>query len=111
MNLTLVIQLQGIVKAKANGFSGYTAEEIEEEGKKDLQVLKEMLGDKQFFFGDEPHTLDLDTFCQIAEILNVDPDVRCPLRDFLNEECTNLVGLYNRMKVGAYGYYIVWLKY
>ena len=34
-------------KAKASGFKGYTAEEIEGEGKKDLQVLSEMLGEQQ----------------------------------------------------------------
>merc|ERR1712072_153196 len=33
-------------KAKAPGFKGYTAEEIEGEGKKDLQVLSEMLGEQ-----------------------------------------------------------------
>jgi len=36
-----------LAKAKASGFKGYTAEEVEEEGKKDLLVLKEMLGEQQ----------------------------------------------------------------
>ena len=36
-----------MAKAKACGFKGYTPEEIEEEGKKDLLVLKEMLGEQQ----------------------------------------------------------------
>ena len=121
-----------MAKAKASGFKGYTAEEVEEEGKKDLLVLKEMLGEQQvrrcfdlyifletyifyktfqfyillnvyiffqFFFGDEPHSLDLVAFCHIAQILNVESEVACPLRDYMNEECKNLVGLYNRMKV------------
>ena len=39
--------LQGMAKAKASGFKGYTPEEVEEEGKKDLLVLKEMLGEQQ----------------------------------------------------------------
>merc|ERR1719251_409334 len=89
---------KGLAKAKASGFKGYTAEEVEEEGKKDLLVLKEMLGEQQFFFGDEPHSLDLVAFCHIAQILNVESEVACPLRDYMNEECKNLVGLYNRMK-------------
>merc|ERR1712141_122365 len=38
---------KGLAKAKASGFKGYTAEEVEEEGKKDLLVLKEMLGEQQ----------------------------------------------------------------
>ena len=58
-----------------------------------------MLGEQQFFFGDEPHTLDLVAFCQIAQILNIESEVACPLRDYMNEDCKNLVGLYNRMKV------------
>merc|ERR1712072_714658 len=90
-------------KAKASGFKGYTAEEIEGEGKKDLQVLSEMLGEQQFFFGDEPHTLDLVAFCVVAQILNVESEVACPLRDYVNEEGKNLVGHYNRMKDQAWG--------
>lgn len=90
-------------KAKAAIGTGYTTEEIEEEGKKDLLVLKETLGDKEYFFGDEPHTLDLATFCQLAQIINVQPEVKCPMRDFLESDCTNLVGLYNRMKDRAWG--------
>jgi hypothetical protein len=65
--------------------------------------LKEMLGEQQFFFGDEPHSLDLVAFCHIAQILNVESEVACPLRDYMNEECKNLVGLYNRMKDRAWG--------
>jgi glutathione S-transferase len=94
---------KNLAKAKASGFKGYTPEEVEEEGKKDLLVLKEMLGEQQFFFGDEPHTLDLVAFCHIAQILNVESEVACPLRDYMNEECKNLVGLYNRMKDRAWG--------
>merc|ERR1711981_110588 len=94
---------KGMAKAKACGFKGYTPEEIEEEGKKDLLVLKEMLGEQQFFFGDEPHSLDLVAFCHIAQIFNVESEVACPLRDYMNEECKNLVGLYNRMKDRAWG--------
>jgi len=94
---------KGMAKAKASGFKGYTPEEVEEEGKKDLLVLKEMLGEQQFFFGDEPHSLDLVAFCHVAQILNVESEVACPLRDYMNEECKNLVGLYNRMKDRAWG--------
>merc|ERR1712115_100624 len=38
-----------------------------------------------------------------AQILNVESEVACPLRDYMNEECKNLVGLYNRMKDRAWG--------
>merc|ERR1712038_1009691 len=70
------------------------------------KVLSELLGEKQFFFGDDPNHLDLVTFSQLALILNVDDSesgVKCPLKEFINAECTNLVGLYTRMKDRAWG--------
>jgi len=97
---------KGLKKVKAAGFNGYTAEEIEQFGKDDLKVLSELLGEKQFFFGDDPNHLDLVTFSQLALILNVDDSesgVKCPLKEFINAECTNLVGLYTRMKDRAWG--------
>merc|ERR1712020_867306 len=97
---------KGIKKVKAAGFAGYTADEIEQFGKDDLKVLSDLLGEKQFFFGDDPNHLDLVTFSQLALILNVDDSdngVKCPLKEFINAECTNLVGLYTRMKDRAWG--------
>jgi len=93
---------KGLKKAKA-AVAGHSNEEVDDEGKADLKVLKEMLGEKEFFFGEEPHSLDLVTFCHLAQILNVDAEVKCPLKDYLESECTNLVGLYNRMKDRAWG--------
>ena len=99
---------KGMKKVKAAGFNGYTPEEIEQFGKDDLKVLSELLGDKQFFFGDDPNHLDLVAFSQIALVLNVDDSengAKCPLKEFINADCTNLVGLVTRMKVN----YIVYL--
>lgn len=96
---------KGVKKIKAAGFSGFSAEEIEQFGKDDLKVLSELLGEKQFFFGDEPQHLDLVAFSQLAQALTVDDGeegVKCPLKDFINSECTNLVGLYTRMKDRAW---------
>lgn len=86
-------------RLKAAGFGCYTNDEVDDMGKKDLKVLSELLGDKQFFFGDEPRMLDLKAFVWLALILNVDKETPCPLRDYVEEECKNLVGVYNRMKV------------
>lgn len=88
---------------KAAGFGGYTDEELNEMGKEDLKVLSEFLGEKQFFFGDEPKSLDLRAFTWLALIINVDKEVPCPLRDFIESDCQNLNGLYNRMKERAWG--------
>ncbi len=86
-------------KVKSAGFAGYTDAEIDAMGKKDLSVLSELLGDKQFFFGDEARMLDLKAFVWLALLVNVDKEVACPLRDYMEEECKNLVGVYNRLKV------------
>ncbi len=94
---------KGAKKVRSAGFAGYTNDEMEAFGKGDLKVLSELLGDKQFFFGDDPQHLDLVVFSQLAMLVNVDDSeesgVKCPLKDFINAECTNLVGLVTRMKV------------
>merc|ERR1712025_862312 len=98
---------KGMKKVKAAGFNGYNAEEIEQFGKDDLKVLSELLGDKQFFFGDDPNHLDLVAFSEVALILSVDDSeesgIKCPLKEFVNADCTNLVGHFNRMKDRAWG--------
>jgi len=94
---------KGMKKVRSNGMGAHTAEEIEAFGKKDLQTLSEMLGDKEFFFGDEPAMLDLVVFSHVAQLVMVDKEYACPLRDYLEADCKNLVGLVNRMKDRCWG--------
>jgi len=97
---------KGMKKVKAAGFAGYTAEEIQQFAKDDLKVLSDLLGEQQFFFGDEPNHLDLVAFSHIALVLGVDNGengVECPLKEFINETCPNLLGLVTRMKDRAWG--------
>merc|ERR1711902_229269 len=93
----------GLKKVRANGMGVHTAEEIDNFGKKDLQTLSEMLGEKEFFFGDEPAMLDMVVFSHVAQLVMVDKEFSCPLRDYLEADCTNLVGLVNRMKDRCWG--------
>merc|ERR1711982_39052 len=72
-------------------------------GKKDLLTLSEMLGEKEFFFGSEPSMLDLVVFSQVGQLVMVDSEHACPLRDYLEADCKNLVGLVNRMKDRCWG--------
>merc|ERR1712050_568775 len=68
--------------------------------------MGDLLGEKQFFFGDDPNHLDLVAFAHLALVLGVDSSengVKCPLKEFIESECTNLVGLYTRMKDRAWG--------
>lgn len=89
---------KGLKKVKAHGLGVHTPEEIEQFGKKDLQALSEMLGDKEFFFGDEPAMLDLVVYSHVAQLVMIEKDYPCSLRDYLEADCKNLVGLVNRMK-------------
>merc|ERR1712045_1040995 len=94
---------KGLKRVRSNGMGVHTAEEIENFGKKDLQTLSEMLGDKEFFFGSEPAMLDLVVFSQVGQLVMVDPEHACSLRDYLEADCKNLVGLVNRMKDRCWG--------
>merc|ERR1719346_736167 len=94
---------KGLKRVRSNGMGVHTAEEIENFGKKDLQTLSEMLGDKEFFFGSEPAMLDLVVFSQVGQLVMVDTEHACPLGDYLEADCKNLVGLVNRMKDRCWG--------
>merc|ERR1712203_438489 len=94
---------KGLKKVKAHGLGVHTPEEIEQFGKKDLQALGEMLSDKEFFFGDEPAMLDLVVYSHVAQLVMIEKDYPCSLRDYLEADCKNLVGLVNRMKDRCWG--------
>lgn len=89
-------------RVKAHGLGVHTPEEIEEFGRCDLKVLSDMLADKPFFFGDDPSMLDVVAFANVAQILFMDKEVSFPMRDWIEENCTNLVGLVNRIKERFY---------
>ncbi|XP_053987246.1 failed axon connections isoform X2 [Hylaeus anthracinus] len=85
-------------KVKAQGMGMHTPEEVSQLGCADLKVLSDMLADKPFFFGDEPTTLDVVAFAHLGQILYIDKDTSYSLRDYMQENCPNLVGHCSRMK-------------
>lgn len=89
---------KGCKKVKAQGLGVHKPEEIEEFGKQDLKVLSELLADKPFFFGDEPTTLDCVAFSVLAMIHYISDEVKYALKDFMQENCPNLVGHVSRIK-------------
>ncbi|XP_063215779.1 failed axon connections isoform X2 [Bacillus rossius redtenbacheri] len=89
---------KGAKKVKAQGIGVHKPEEIMEFGQNDLKVLSDMLADKPFFFGDEPKALDVVAFATLAQIYFINKEVQYPLRDFMQDNCANLVGHVNRMK-------------
>ncbi|KAI4501201.1 hypothetical protein M0802_003574 [Mischocyttarus mexicanus] len=89
---------KGARKVKAQGMGVHTPEEVSQFGCADLKVLSDMLADKPFFFGDEPTTLDVVAFAHLAQILYIDKETPYNLRDYMLENCPNLVGHSSRMK-------------
>merc|ERR1712038_1786205 len=53
--------------------------------------------------GAEPAMLDMVVFSHVAQLVMVDKECACPLRDYLEADCKNLVGLVNRMKDRCWG--------
>ncbi|XP_058803697.1 failed axon connections-like isoform X2 [Phymastichus coffea] len=89
---------KGAKKVKAQGMGVHTPEEVLQFGCDDLKVLCDMLADKPFFFGDEPTMLDVVAFANLAQILYIDKEVSFALRDYMQDNCANLVGHCSRMK-------------
>merc|ERR1711862_828148 len=79
------------------------SEEIEQLAKNDLKVLAEMLGEKEFFFGNAASLLDLVVFSHLAQLTVVEESVACPLRDHIKAEHGNLISLVDRMKALTWG--------
>jgi glutathione S-transferase len=92
----------GQSKVKAQGLGVHTAEEIEEKGRKDLQVLSEMLADKDFFFGAEPTLLDVVAYSVVSQFVCFDPEVEFPLRSWMEQNTANLITYVNRIKEKYY---------
>ena len=80
-------------KTKSQGFS-----DLNKLAEQDMKVLSEMLGDKMFIFGEEPSMLDLAVFSVLAQLVMVDEEVTCPLRDHMKENYNNLMELVTRVK-------------
>jgi len=89
-------------KVRAHGIGVHKPEEIQEFGQNDLQVLHELLGDKDFFFGDKPTTLDVVAFANLAQLVYMDSSVTVALRDWLVEHCPNLQSFCDRVKERAF---------
>lgn len=91
---------QGQKKVKAQGLGVHTQEEIEEFGRSDLQVLSDLLGTKDYFFGkSDPTLLDLTAFSVLAQFVYFDDkDSPFSLHSWLEENCKNLKDFVERIK-------------
>jgi len=80
-----------------HGMGRHSEEEIYRLGREDLDSLSDFLGEKRWFMGEKPTTLDCSAFGLLANILWV--PIESPLKEHLNA-LTNLTSFCDRVRVG-----------
>lgn len=80
-----------------HGIGRHSAEEIQHITRGDLKAISDLLKDKQFFFGDQPTTIDACIFALLANVLRGLRKDSWPTV-MVNKEFPNLVGHFERMK-------------
>jgi len=91
-----VILRKGVIKdLKAHGIGRHSNAELLHIGQQNLQSLSDLLGDKPFFMGDKPCTLDATAYGILAELIlaTVDNDLNAAARKY-----PNLVAFCDRIK-------------
>ncbi|MEM7595722.1 MAG: glutathione S-transferase family protein [Cyanobacteria bacterium P01_A01_bin.83] len=78
-----------------NGIGKFTPEEIYAFGKKDIEALATILGDKSYLFGDKPTSYDSTIYSFLANLIDV--PLECSLNTFARN-CENLTNYCQRMK-------------
>jgi len=82
-----------------HGIGHHTTEEIYDFGKSDLKALSELLGTKDYFFGTEPHLLDITAFAHLCQFLYIPFG---GMKEWMETETPNLVALVDRIKNRAF---------
>ncbi|GMS99838.1 hypothetical protein PENTCL1PPCAC_22013, partial [Pristionchus entomophagus] len=82
---------------RLQGVRRLTQLEIENQAKADLTALSTLLGEKDYFFGDRPTTLDCSAFGLLVMFVYT-PIYPSPIKRHLEENCANLVQLVQRMR-------------
>jgi glutathione S-transferase len=79
---------------EAQGLGRHSSEELAELGRRDIEALSVLLGDKPYLFGDAPSAADASAFVMVAESLV--PELVSPLRDAAAAKA-NLVAYRDRL--------------
>lgn len=78
----------------SQGVSRHQEDEVYQLGKEDVSALSMLLGNKYYFFGDKPSTLDATAYAYIASIIHV--PMESPLKRFVLDQ-SNLVDFCERI--------------
>jgi glutathione S-transferase len=92
--VTAIVRRKIAASLKAQGMGRHSAAEIAELGRRDIDALSVLLGDKPYLFGDTPCGADATAFAFIAETIS--PKIASPLREATLAEA-NLVAYRDRM--------------
>ena len=79
----------------SNGIGKFTPEEVYTFGKKDIEAVATILGDKPYLFGETPSSFDATVYSFLANLIEL--PVECPLNTFARDR-DNLRGYCQRMK-------------
>lgn len=82
---------------EAHEIGKHNKEDIYKIGEKDLRALSAFLGDKEFFMGSDPTTIDCTMFGLLSCLLHTAEN--SPLAKVVNEDLKNLVDFCDRMKL------------
>ena len=85
-----------ILKTKMHGLGRHSLPEIANFSFQDLDAFSLLLGDKPFFNGDVPSTIDCTMFGHLVQFIYMPLDI--PQKKYIQENCSNLASFVDRMR-------------
>lgn len=90
-----IVFAQNVKQAIGHGIGHHTNEEIYDFGKSDLKALSDVLLDKDYFFGKEPHLLDCVAFAHLTQFVYVP---FADMKEWIETNTPNLIAHTERIK-------------
>jgi glutathione S-transferase len=94
-----LIRKQVIKSLKGQGTARHSNEEVEQLLRNSLQALSDLLGTKNYFFGDQPTSLDATAFAFLAQLILSDQNDSC---NQIAREYSSLVSYCEKIKKEFY---------
>lgn len=85
-----------LLRTKLHGLGRHSLDEVAEFSYQDLDALSILLGDKLFFNGENPSTVDCTIFGHLVQFLYLPLDI--PQKAYINKNCPNLASFVDRMR-------------
>jgi len=85
-----------LLRTKLHGLGRHSLDEVAEFSYQDLDALSTLLGDKPFFNGESPTTIDCTIFGHLVQFVYLPLDI--PQKAYIKENCPNLAQFVDRMR-------------